>query len=63
MFFKRGQKPLKSERSQRSRRKQSPVLRVEAQEGRLAPATHTWVGGASNLWSNAANWAEAAAPT
>src|SRR5438552_1306648 len=30
--------------------------RLEALEDRLAPATHTWTGGASGLWSNNANW-------
>jgi autotransporter-associated beta strand protein len=31
-------------------------LQLEALEERMAPATHTWTGAASNLWSNNANW-------
>ena len=31
---------------------------LEVLEYRLAPAVHTWTGGASNLWSNNANWSE-----
>ncbi len=29
---------------------------LEALEGRLAPAVHTWTGAAGALWSDAANW-------
>jgi autotransporter-associated beta strand protein len=29
---------------------------LEFLEDRLAPATHTWNGSASNLWSNGSNW-------
>src|SRR5437868_5228570 len=30
--------------------------RLEALEDRLAPATLTWTGAVSNLWSNPSNW-------
>src|SRR5437763_12024727 len=36
------------------RRNHRPQL--ESLEGRLAPATHTWTGAVSNLWSNNNNW-------
>src|SRR5438093_1129147 len=29
---------------------------IELLENRLAPATHTWTGAVSNLWSNDNNW-------
>src|SRR5262249_41376937 len=48
-------RPL-SRRAARGRIERRPFL--EALERRLAPATHTWIGGtASNVWSNDANWA------
>jgi autotransporter-associated beta strand protein len=36
---------------------------LECLELRLAPATHTWDGEVSNLWSNPGNWAEGVAPS
>lgn len=35
---------------------------IEMLETRLAPATHTWDGSESAMWSNPANWAENSAP-
>jgi autotransporter-associated beta strand protein len=43
-------------RDLRAHRSTSFCPRVETLEDRLAPASHVWVGAASNLWSNAANW-------
>ena len=40
----------------RTWRKDYRRLQLEWLERRLAPATHTWTGAASTLWSNAANW-------
>jgi autotransporter-associated beta strand protein len=40
----------------RTRMKVYRRLQLEWLENRLAPATHTWTGAASTLWSNAANW-------
>jgi hypothetical protein len=36
--------------------------RVEPLEGRLVPATVTWVGGASGTWATAADWSTGALP-
>jgi autotransporter-associated beta strand protein len=46
----------------RTRRKSCRHLQLEALEQRLAPATHTWTGAVSNLWSNPGNW-KGGAPT
>ncbi len=38
-------------------------LQLESLEDRLAPATHTWTGAVSNLWSNNGNWTGGAPTT
>src|SRR5438105_907743 len=49
--------PFARYRSRNKRARYTICLpRLEALEDRLAPATHTWTGGASALWSNNANW-------
>jgi autotransporter-associated beta strand protein len=48
---------------QRAARRGGPsrtLLRLEALEDRLAPATDYWTGAAGNLWNNIGNWRTAA---
>src|SRR5262249_5673141 len=57
-----------SRKAKRGRRKAAPPrpyskLHLELLEHRLAPATHTWIGGVpGNAWSNDGNWMEGMAP-
>jgi autotransporter-associated beta strand protein len=36
--------------------------RLEALEGRLAPASHVWIGAVNSLWSNPNNWGAGGTP-
>src|SRR5579859_2622017 len=51
-------KPLitKPEGRRSYRRAWSHRPRLECLEDRLSPATHTWTGASSNLWSDGKNW-------